>query len=90
MTRRIKKEKRDNLVFTKHIKDRMEERRISKEEVKETLRHPDRQTRYLDASVKSYKEYSGTGRIKKRLAVVWKRNGNQIILETAYWDYYSN
>lgn len=86
MSRKSKKDKGDNLVFTKHAKERMVERNISTEEVKETIKNPDYTKNYGQEKI-SVKEQI-RGMLCIRVKVMWSYENNQIIIKTACRDFY--
>ncbi len=69
----------DNFVWTKHVKQRSEQRGITQNEVWSTLRHPEKTQVQSDGSYKFYKHYSG-----RLLGVVARPQGNKWLIITTF------
>lgn len=65
----------------------MKERGITRDDVKLSVRNPTYEKR-CGWSTKSFRELETIGgNIKKTLVVIWCWNKNQLIIQTAYYDF---
>ncbi len=67
------------IFFTEHAKDRMERRKISKEEIIEAIKHPD------ELSKKHGKYYAKKNIVRAKIEVVYEKE-NYIKVITLYYD----
>jgi len=70
-----------NIIFTKHAKIRMLQRKISEEEIKSAIQSPDK---------KVEESFKGRLTIRKKfskgvLEIVYKESPKEIIIITCYW-----
>lgn len=79
---------RNNFIYTNHVKERMQERSINKEDVKLAIRNPDYEEK-CGGSIKSFRVLGIiSGKIKRELVVIWRWGGkDQIIIQTAYYNF---
>lgn len=71
-----------NIVFTNHSKYRIEERGISIEDIKISIKNPDKQKIQSYDTIVVIKVFK-----KSTLNVVYKSVKNKIIIITAYYEY---
>jgi len=82
----MKKEDRNNFVYTRHVLSRMAERNITKEEVKSVIRNPEHEEQD-GGSTRSFKTKEIiSGKIKNQIVVIWTQNSKkQIIIKTTFY-----
>lgn len=82
------KNERANFIFTNHVKERMQERSINKDDVNLALEKPDHEEK-CGGSTKSFRVLGIiSGKIKRELVVEWCWSGkDKIIIQTAYYNF---
>ena len=69
-----------SFIYTKHSKVRIKQRNLKSQQIEETIIEPDKVTSSFKGRLITQKNFSG-----ETLEVIFKKQGNNVIIITAYW-----
>lgn len=69
-----------SFIYTKHSKVRIKQRNLKSQQIEETIIEPDKVTSSFRGRLIAQKNFSG-----QTLEVIFKKQGNNVIIITAYW-----